>query len=81
MSDRGQTTDCSRCLRADTVRCGSEAPALQLGLYKLLGTDDETQRLNASKQEVKHEGEIGILKINYINPDAGTTTTDQETTY
>ena len=36
----------------------SDAPALQMGLYKIIGTDEEAHRLNGSKQEIKHEGEI-----------------------
>lgn len=40
----------------------AEAPALQIALYKLCGTDDENHKLNGSKQEIKqeikHEGAI-----------------------
>ncbi len=33
----------------------AEAPALQIALYKLCGTDEENHKLNGSKQEVKTE--------------------------
>ncbi len=33
----------------------SDAPALQIGLMKLIATDEEAHRLNGSKQEVKTE--------------------------
>lgn len=40
----------------------AEAPALQIALYKLCGTDEENHKLNGSKQEIKqeikHEGAI-----------------------
>ncbi len=31
----------------------SDAPALQLALYKIIGTEEEAHRLNGSKQEVQ----------------------------
>lgn len=37
----------------------SEVPVLQLALYKLIGTDDETERLNGSKQKLEHSGANG----------------------
>lgn len=33
----------------------SDAPALQIGLMKLIATDEEAHRLNGSKQEIKTE--------------------------
>ncbi len=33
----------------------AEAPALQIALYKLCGTDEENHKLNGSKQEIKSE--------------------------
>jgi len=37
----------------------SDNPSLQIALYKLIGTDDETDRLNGSRQKVEHTGQIG----------------------
>ena len=33
----------------------SDAPALQLALYKIIGTDEEAHRLNGSKQEIQQK--------------------------
>lgn len=47
----------------------SKNPALQISLYKLIGTDDEVERLNGSKQKVEHSGQIGAshkLEIEFI---------------
>lgn len=38
----------------------SDAPALQVGLMKLLGTDEEAHRLNGSKTETKLTGNINL---------------------
>jgi hypothetical protein len=40
----------------------SENATTQIALYKLIGTDDESDRINS--QKVKHDGELGIN----INP-------------
>jgi hypothetical protein len=37
----------------------SDNPTLQIALYKLIGTDEETDRLNGSRQKVEHTGQIG----------------------
>ncbi len=42
----------------------SDAPALQMGLMKLLGTDEEAHRLNGSKTENKTS-----LKVNLSDED------------
>lgn len=36
----------------------SDNPSLQIALYKLIGTDEEVQKLNGSKQEHKVSGEL-----------------------
>ena len=36
----------------------SDNPALQMGLYKLIGTEEEAERLNGSKQKLEHSGEL-----------------------
>jgi hypothetical protein len=36
----------------------SENATTQIALYKLIGTDDESDRINS--QKVKHDGEVGI---------------------
>ena len=38
----------------------SDNPTLQMGLMKLIGTDEEAHRLNGSKQDVKLDGAIEI---------------------
>ena len=38
----------------------SDAPALQMGLMKLLGTDEEAHRLNGSKTESKVQTTINL---------------------
>ena len=35
---------------------GESAPVLQIALYKLIGTDEESDRINS--QKMKHDGEI-----------------------
>ena len=36
----------------------SDNATTQIALYKLIGTDDEADRLNASRQKVEHSGNI-----------------------
>jgi hypothetical protein len=36
----------------------SDHPTLQVALMKIISTDDEAHRLNGSRQEIKHEGNI-----------------------
>ena len=43
----------------------AEAPALQIALYKLCGTDDENHKLNGSKQEVKQEAKVEGAILNW----------------
>jgi len=43
----------------------AEAPALQIALYKLCGTDDENHKLNGSKQEVKQESKVEGAILNW----------------
>jgi hypothetical protein len=43
----------------------AEAPALQIALYKLCGTDDENHKLNGSKQEVKQETKVEGAILNW----------------
>jgi len=46
----------------------SEAPALQVGLMKLLGTEEESHRLNGSVQKIDHTtggDKINSQKIDY----------------
>jgi len=43
----------------------AEAPALQIALYKLCGTDEETHKLNGSKQEVKQEIKVDGAILNW----------------
>ena len=38
----------------------SNAPALQIGLYKLIGNSEEVHALNGSKQEFKHSGSVDM---------------------
>ena len=38
----------------------SNAPALQIGLMKLICSEEEAQRLNGSKQDIKLDGAIEI---------------------
>ena len=38
----------------------SDAPALQIGLMKLIATEEEAHRLNGTKQEHKLSGEVNI---------------------
>lgn len=32
----------------------------QIALYKLIGTEDETDRLNGSKQKIEHSGSVNL---------------------
>lgn len=43
----------------------SENASLQMGLYKLIGSDEERRRLNSSyiDQKTEHKGEITITRI------------------
>lgn len=43
----------------------AEAPALQIALYKLCGTDEENHKLNGSKQEVKQETKVEGAILNW----------------
>lgn len=43
----------------------SDAPALQIGLMKLIGTEDEAHRLNGTKQEHKHSGQLSVKGIDF----------------
>ena len=43
----------------------AEAPALQIALYKLCGTDEENHKLNGSKQEVKQEIKVDGAILNW----------------
>ena len=36
----------------------SDNPSLQIALYKLIGTDEETEKLNGSKQKHEHSGKV-----------------------
>ena len=36
----------------------SDHPTLQVALMKIISTDEEAHRLNGSRQEIKHEGDI-----------------------
>lgn len=36
----------------------SDHPTLQVALMKMISTDEEAHRLNGSRQEIKHEGDI-----------------------
>lgn len=42
----------------------SENASLQMGLYKLIGTDEERRRLNSSyiDQKTEHKGELKIVR-------------------
>lgn len=42
----------------------SNAPALQIGLYKLIGSDEERKRLNSAyiDQKTEHKGELKIVR-------------------
>lgn len=42
------------------------APVLQIALYKLIGTDDESDRINSQKNKVEHSG---AMTINIDNDD------------
>lgn len=37
----------------------SDNPTLQIALYKLIGSDEEAEKLNGTRQKVEHTGEIG----------------------
>jgi hypothetical protein len=41
----------------------SDNATTQIALYKLIGTDDESDRINSQKQKVEHSGEIQITGI------------------
>jgi len=43
----------------------SENATVQIALYKLIGTDDESDRINSQKQKVEHSGGITLQ----ITPD------------
>ena len=43
----------------------AEAPALQIALYKLCGTDEENHKLNGTKQEVKQEIKVDGAILNW----------------
>ena len=49
------------------LKCGlrkkwyeSENATVQIALYKLIGTDDESDRINSQKQKVEHSGNITL---------------------
>ncbi len=47
----------------------SDNPTTQIALYKLIGTDDEVERLNGTRQKVEHSGGIlhdHILEVEFI---------------
>ena len=44
----------------------SENATLQMGLMKLIGTDEEAHRLNGTKTETKHSGEVNIKPKEWI---------------
>lgn len=41
----------------------SENATVQIALYKLIGTEDEVDRLNGSKQKIEHEGDVSIVLV------------------
>lgn len=42
----------------------SDNATTQIALYKLIGTDDESDRINSQKQKVEHSGELSVTSIN-----------------
>ena len=45
----------------------SENATTQIALYKLIGTESESDRINSQKQKVEHSGEINIPPIKWAN--------------
>lgn len=45
----------------------SDTPTLQIGLYKLLATEEERRRLSLSHQKIEVEGEVNFKVLN-IDP-------------
>ena len=41
----------------------SDNPTLQMGLMKLIGTDEEAHRLNGSSQRLEHSGVLNIIEL------------------
>jgi len=41
----------------------SDNATTQIALYKLIGTDDESDRINSQKQKVEHSGNVEITNI------------------
>jgi len=48
----------------------SDNATTQIALYKLIGTDDESDRINSQKQKVEHSGsmEVTAIKVNVKRP-------------
>lgn len=47
----------------------SDNPTLQIALYKLIGSDEEAEKLNGTRQKVEHTGQISTdhrLEIEFI---------------
>lgn len=47
----------------------SENATVQIALYKLIGTDEESDRINSQKQKIEHSGEINIPIIKWADDD------------
>ena len=43
----------------------SENATTQIALYKLIGTDDESDRINSQKQKIEHSGELKTGQFDY----------------
>ena len=52
----------------------SDNATTQIALYKLIGTDDESDRINSQKTKTEHSGEVQFkgFDINIIRTDADT---------
>lgn len=47
----------------------SENPTLQIALYKLIGTEEETEKLNGARQKHEHTGQIATqnkIQIEFV---------------
>jgi len=59
----------------------SDNATVQIALYKLIGTDEESDKINSQKNSIEHSGAVSIpiTKINYILPDGDNPKADPET--
>ena len=44
----------------------SDNATVQIALYKLIGTDDEADRINSQRQKIEHSGQMEITGVDVI---------------